>query len=147
MVSTIMTAPGKVRCIAIVYTSFWLKMVWLAGAQTPAGVPANNLVNVSYGVDISFPIHHVKVSTNYPWLPHNVDPAKHPTPPEYQNQPIQVLGDKQGSYDRFIEGCRKKYGSRGGMCDSTERDRVAMSLRQPTSMQVSQTTPLLLNTL
>lgn len=25
---------------------------------------------VEYGADISFPMHHDVVSTNYPWLPH-----------------------------------------------------------------------------
>eukprot|EP00977_Amphora_coffeiformis_P023544 scaffold13528_cov169-Amphora_coffeaeformis.AAC.14 len=29
----------------------------------------------------SYPMHHEKVSTNYPWLPHNADPANNPTPP------------------------------------------------------------------
>jgi hypothetical protein len=26
-----------------------------------------------YGVDVSFPIHHLEVSDNYAWLPHNLD--------------------------------------------------------------------------
>lgn len=90
---------------------------------------------VSYGVDISFPIHRGKVSTNYPWLPHNVDPENNPTPPEYEGMPIQWLGNIQERYDKFMQGCRDHYGKRKGACDSTERDRVAMSLRQPHSMQ------------
>lgn len=92
---------------------------------------------IDYGVDVSFPIHHEKISTNYDWLPHNVDPENNPTPKEYENMPVQPLGNKQAFYDDFLDGCRKHYGRRGGACDSTERDRVEMSLRQPASMVVS----------
>ena len=88
-----------------------------------------------YGVDVSFPIHRGKVSTNYPWLPHNVDPANNPTPPEYKDMPLQPLGNKQKEYDEFMEGCHKKYSRQKSSCDSSERDRVDMSLRQPSSMQ------------
>lgn len=88
-----------------------------------------------YGVDVSSPIHSQKISTNYPWLPHNVDPENNPTPPEYQHMPIQIMGDKQSAYEEMIAGCEKFYGRRGGACKSTERDRVAMNLRQPKSMQ------------
>jgi len=87
-----------------------------------------------YGADISFPIHHKKLSTNYDWLPHNVDPDNNPTPKEYENMPVQPLGDKQKFYDDFLDGCRKHYGRKGGACDSTESDRIAMSLRQPQAM-------------
>ena len=89
----------------------------------------------SYGVDVSFPIHRGKVSTNYPWLPHNVDPANNPTPPEYQDMPLQPLGDVQKAYDEFMDGCHKKYPRQASSCDSSERDRVSMSFRQPSSMQ------------
>lgn len=44
-----------------------------------------------------------------------------------------MLGDKQAFYDDFLEGCKKKYP--GGSCQVTERDRVDMGLRQPSSMQ------------
>ena len=89
----------------------------------------------NYGVDVSFPIHRWQVSTNYPWLPHNVDPANNPTPPEYEGMPLQPLGNKQKFYDDFLQGCRDYYKKYKHACDSTERDRVAMSLRQPHSMQ------------
>ncbi len=88
-----------------------------------------------YGVDVSWPIHHRKISTNYPWLPHNVDPANNPTPPEYKDMPLQMLGDKQASYDSFLDGCKSKYPKYARVCETTEADRVEMSLRQPASMQ------------
>ena len=91
---------------------------------------------VQYGVDVSFPTHSRHVSTNYPWLPHNVDPENNPTPEEYEDMPIQPLGNKKAFYDHFMEGCREHYGERGHLCDATENDRVAMSLRQPQSMRV-----------
>lgn len=90
---------------------------------------------ISYGVDVSFPIHREEVSTNYAWLPHNVDPENNPTPPEYEGMPIQPFADRQQWYEDMIDGCVKHYGRHGHLCKSTERDRVAMSLRQPASMQ------------
>jgi len=90
---------------------------------------------VTYGADISFPMHHEKVSNNYAWLPHNVDPENNPTPPQYEGMPIQHFADRQKWYDDLIAGCVKHYGRQGHLCKSTERDRVAMSLRQPHSMQ------------
>ncbi len=88
-----------------------------------------------YGVDVSFPIHHGKVSTNYPWLPHNVDPANNPTPDEYKGMPIQRLGNVQARYEEFMKGCHDFYPKHQRVCDRTEVDRVAMSLRQPKQMQ------------
>lgn len=92
---------------------------------------------VSYGVDVSSPMHHGFVSTNYPWLPHNQDPGSHRTPREYKDMPLQPIGDRAKFYDELIQGCRDFYdgGKKGRTCDSTERDRIAMSLRQPSSMQ------------
>jgi hypothetical protein len=91
---------------------------------------------VEYGADISFPMQHEKVSINYPWLPHNVDPTI-PTPSEYANMPINPLGNRQAAYDDFIQGCVKHFGGRGQRCIETEKDRFEMTLRQPQSMQVS----------
>jgi len=90
----------------------------------------------NYGVDVSFPIHRGEVSTNYPWLPHNADPDNHPVPKEYKDMPIQRLGNKKEFYRNFMQGCYDEYqkGKKGGMCDATEHDRVAMSLRQPKQM-------------
>jgi len=49
--------------------------------------------------------------------------------------PIQKLGDRQGFYDKFLQGCKDKYPRYAMSCASTETDRVQMSLRQPRSMQ------------
>mmetsp|Transcript_19014 Transcript_19014/g.39797 ORF Transcript_19014/g.39797 Transcript_19014/m.39797 type:complete len:506 (-) Transcript_19014:250-1767(-) len=102
-----------------------------------AGRPVNSLGQPSYGVDVSFPIHRTSLSTNYAWLPHNVDPARHATPPEYLHVPVNYLGDTQSAYDAFLSGCEEKYGVKHGYstCRQTEEDRVEMSLRQPASMQ------------
>lgn len=101
------------------------------------GQDINTLGQPTYGVDISFPIHHEKLSDNYAWLPHNVDPENNPTPPEYEGKPVQYLGNKQAEYDAFMKGCDDHYGGRKGYsaCRVTEQDRVEMSLRQPKSMQ------------
>ncbi len=105
----------------------------LLGSSPLRGVVAHQN---DYGVDVSWPIHHAKVSANYAWLPHNVDPVNNPTPSQYEDMPIQPLGDRQKFYNDFLEGCRNFYGRRGSMCDTTEYDRIAMSIRQPQSMQV-----------
>jgi len=101
------------------------------------GQEVNALGQPTYGVDVSFPIHHKALSDNYAWLPHNVDPANNPTPPEYQGKNIQYLGNKQQEYDEFMQGCDDHYGGSGdySACRITERDRVEMSLRQPKGMQ------------
>ena len=42
---------------------------------------------VEYGVDISFPMHHSKVSNNYAWLPHNTDSSVS-TPWKYKGMAV-----------------------------------------------------------
>ena len=77
---------------------------------------ANQVLNAfgepSYGVDVSFPVHYRTFASDQP------------------------LGDRQKLYEEFMAGCRDHYASRPGACDVTEDDRVAMSVRQPSSMQV-----------
>ena len=90
-------------------------------------------VPLEYGVDVSYPMHHSQVTSNFPWLPHNVDPSI-PTPEEYNTSVIQPLGDRQLFYTENIAGCVDFYGTAGGRCLSNERDRIKMSLRQPKSM-------------
>lgn len=85
-------------------------------AQQKNEQPLNALGQLSYGADVSFPVHHSAVLD--------------------KDDPNQPMGDKQTLYNDFIEGCRNHYGKRGGSCDQTEADRIAMSLRQPASMQV-----------
>jgi prolyl 4-hydroxylase len=48
--------------------------------------------------------------------------------------PIQPLGNRQAIYDEFLDGCVKKFGSKGQKCVMNEHERIAMSLRQPQSM-------------
>ena len=100
------------------------------------GQDVNSFGQPTYGVDVSFPIHHEQISDNYAWLPHNVDPSL-PTPPEHAGKPIQYLGKKRDWYEDFLEGCDDYYGGGGeySACRITEQDRVAMSLRQPQAMQ------------
>ena len=80
-------------------------------------------------------MHHASVSTNYPWLPHNVQPENYPTPPEYEGMPIQPLGNREAFYRDMILGCIIHYGVEGGKkCIGNEEYRIEMSLRQPQSM-------------
>jgi len=87
----------------------------------------------SYHADVSYAIMNLQISDNYPHLPHNVDPEHNPVPKRYKGMPLQIMGDKQTFYEDLMTGCREKY--RGGACDNTERDRVAMNKRQPPGMQ------------
>jgi hypothetical protein len=67
-----------------------------------------------YGLDCSFPIH----STDF--------------------QCGDLLGDRQSVYEEYMRGCREHWGEKGAKrCDSSEKDRLAMSRRQPQSMVVS----------
>ena len=83
-------------------------------------------------------MHHSRVSTNYPWLPHNVDPSI-PTPDEYKDMPLQPLGDVQSRYEKYIQGCvdyyTQQYSSRKGeRCLEGEQQRISMTLTQPASV-------------
>jgi len=97
----------------------------------------NNPPLQSYGADISWPHHHRQVSSNYAWLPHNIDPKHYPAPLKYQDMPIQPLGDRQAFYETFLESCEKYYKEKKGqgLCSSTEENRIYQSLKQPSSMQ------------
>ena len=97
--------------------------------------PGEDGPKVEYGVDVSFPIHYATVSTNYDWLPHNQNPNI-PTPRQYEGMPVQPLGDRQKFYQDFLQSCKDHFGTSKGMrCTHNELDRIAMSLRQPQSMQ------------
>jgi len=86
-------------------------------------------------------MHHDRVSTNYPWLPHNMDPSL-PVPEEYKDMPLQPLGDVQSRYEQYIQGCVDYYNrkspkdkpSRGIRCLEGEEQRIAMTLTQPQSV-------------
>lgn len=113
----------------------------VVSASTNHDYEYNSMHQKTYGVDVSFPHQHSKVSTNYDYLPHN-DPKKssqtHPNyvspPHEYKDMPVQRLGNRQDFYDTFMEGCRHHERSEHAKCDETERDRIDMNLRQPQSM-------------
>ena len=97
-------------------------------------VPADP-IQVEYGMDVSFPMAHSSVSTNFAWLPHNMDPSIE-TPEEYKDMVIQPLSDRQAFYENLIQGCEDNYDGKGARCVENEKDRVAMTLRQPQSMKV-----------
>lgn len=81
-------------------------------------------------------MHHARVSTNYPWLLHNLD-ASLPVPEEYRDMPLQPLGDVQRRYDDFMQSCVDHYDQtrgQGQRCWDTERERITMTLRQPKCM-------------
>ena len=62
----------------------------------------------SYGVDVSFPIHHSASALS--------------------------TEAKKEFYEHFMEGCRKYYEPDGWKCDSSESERIEMTLRQPKGM-------------
>jgi hypothetical protein len=66
----------------------------------------------SYGADVSFPIH-------------------------YDSLKQGPLGNRIEFYEHYMNGCRKFYKEKSERCDSYEKDRLEMSLRQPQSMVVS----------
>lgn len=83
-------------------------------------------------------MHYADVSTNYAYLPHNVDPSI-PTPDEYRGMPVSPLGpDVKQRYDEYIQGCVDYYNSferpKGKRCTSGEAERIDMTQRQPRSV-------------
>jgi hypothetical protein len=69
----------------------------LRAKSAPTDTPDDR--HASYGIDVSWPIHHGNVSFNFPWLPHNLDPEHHPIPLEYIGMPLQPMGDRQQRYN------------------------------------------------
>lgn len=105
---------------AVVVAALLLALSARGTASAPAatdnddGVAVNAFGQPTYGVDTSFPIHSLAVE-----------------PPE-----TNPLGDRQSAYETYISGCRAHYGTtKGQACDYTEKERVAMALRQPRAMQ------------
>jgi len=70
----------------------------------------------SYGVDVSFPMHHPRVV-----VPGSSGDASSSL----------LLPGRQDFYDAFLENCRHHDHD---ACDENENDRIAMNLRQPQSM-------------
>ena len=132
-----------------------LQVIWLAGAATIVTLADSSADSIegleddappSYGIDVSMPIFR-RISINYPWLPHNVNDTVS-TPRQYENMPIQPLGNRQEIYNNHLFNCRHYYKSikltesghassniAGGNCDIYEYDRLLMNQRQPQSMQ------------
>ena len=96
-----------------------------------------NEETADYGVDVSFPIHHRRLSDNFAWLLHNVDPDNNAQPKKYKDMVVNPLPGREEMYQDFIKTCEEAFGSKGSRCRMTEQDRIDMSLRQPQSMQVS----------
>ncbi|KAL7541309.1 hypothetical protein ACHAWF_006902 [Thalassiosira exigua] len=102
---------------------------WGSGPASKDPLPGqevNGLGQPTYGVDVSFPIHHMQISDNYAW------------DRKEGEKPVQYLGDKQAEWDAFLKGCEEHYGGTNkaySACRATEQDRVEMALRQPKSMQ------------
>ena len=76
-----------------------------------------------YGVDRSFPIHHLA-------------PAFYDAASDATSDPFDGAS-KRDFYEEFMEGCRNRYAPEGFLCDDTEVERIEMNLRQPSSMYVS----------
>jgi hypothetical protein len=79
-----------------------LHVIWVAAAAIVAfaadrSTSLEDVATSLYGIDISMPIFK-RISTNYPWLPHNTN-ASAPTPRQYENMPIQQLGNRQAFYN------------------------------------------------
>ena len=130
------------------FTSY---LAFLNAIQAAAAAAATATVTSSdYGMDISFPMTaNDAISTNYPWLPHNVDPQNNPTPEEYENMPLQVLGNRKQVYHDYIQGCsdywNKKLDSHSHShshspgegdetCHNEDSDRTYHLTHQPQSM-------------
>lgn len=82
---------------------------WAHTVRAKDVVPS--VVVADYGVDCSFPVHSKELRCG------------------------DRLGDRMKVYQDFMQGCRDYYGkSKGVRCDTTEDDRIEMSVRQPQSM-------------
>jgi hypothetical protein len=83
-------------------------------------------------------MHHDEASSNYPWLPHNVNPTYYPIPDRYRDMVLQPLGNVQERYHRYMEGCFnywEKQSGKGGLCYDYDADRIDMVSKQPHSVR------------
>lgn len=80
-------------------------------------------------------MHYSDISTNYPWLPHNVDPINNPVPDEHKGMKIQPLGNQKDIYTKYLDGCVQFFGKDGHRCLESEKDRLRSNLEQPQSMK------------
>ena len=70
---------------------------------------SNEQIDSNYGVDVSWPIHHHQVSTNYP------------------------LGNKRMLYEKYMTGCIEYYKPDKETCQTTEDYRINANLNQVSS--------------
>jgi prolyl 4-hydroxylase len=116
------------RLILLLLSLLSLKVAFAhAHAASSGQLPVD--IESDYGLDVSFPIQR-RVSTNYPWLAHNLDKTV-PIPDKHKNAPLQPLGDRRSAYLHHLKGCRDEFGQ---LCDAFEYDRMVMNQRQPQSM-------------
>jgi len=88
-----------------------LSLALLAAATASVAAQSGVAVN-DYGVDCTFPIHSKEFRCDH-----------------------QFADDRKQAYLDFMQGCREHYSSKGARrCDTTEEDRINMSIRQPQSM-------------
>jgi hypothetical protein len=78
-------------------------------------------------------MHRSAISTNYPWLPHNIDTTKiHKVPTQYVDMPLAVLGDRTTFYQHIMQGCMEHYGEE--RCTQSEQNRMQKIRTQPMAM-------------
>jgi prolyl 4-hydroxylase len=136
----LMTKVANVCLLAMAVSNITVSAAFWSVSDQEAVAPPDDTPKtpdepVEYGVDVSFPMHYASVSSNYPWLEHNVNPNV-PTPKEYEDMVPQPLGNRQQFYKEYLDSCRESFGTKGSRrCTSNELDRIAMTLRQPQSMQ------------
>jgi len=99
----------------------------VASQSSPVKPPA---CEESYGADVSWSIHHDRISINYPFLPHNSDAETSSVPTEYKDEPIQPLGNRAKVFDEYMSGCERFYNS-SNACIESDQYRVSMNFRQP----------------
>ena len=85
-------------------------------------------------------MHHSHVSSNFAWLPHNLDPSL-PVPDRFKatapNRMVTPLPNVQTRYEQYLQDCADFYNNRRGRgerCYQSELDRLEMTLRQPQGM-------------
>ena len=113
---------------------FCFSILWITSCHSESTEQEPSKASPQYGVDVSIPVHRLRVSTNYPWLPHNVDPENNPTPEEYKDMPIQPLGDKQGFYEQYMQKWKQSLIDEDAdpeYADNEELERVLGNLEQP----------------
>jgi len=112
-------------------TALALVVFYIVSECSHGGDPHHS---VRYGVDTSFPMQNHKVSTNYPWLHHNLVSQNNTTPEKYRNMKLQPLGNRQQFFEDFMTGCREYHNNRSS-CDEEEEKRIGMNMVQPRSVK------------